>query len=210
MLTTLDAVVFDFDGVLNRNYDSGGFIWSRNIQDDHGLDHQAFSRALFDQNFTAILTGAEDLETRLATLLPNLGCATPAAAFMAYWFERDLTPCPGALSVVADLRAAGLRCVIGTNNERHRTDYLWRTLLKERVDGIYAAGLMGVAKPDRRFFDHIQADLGCADPARLLLVDDIPANIAAARDAGWQAVQYGDYSTRALGNPEDLRAAFGL
>ena len=67
-----------------------------------------------------------------------------------------------------------------------------------------------VAKPDAAFFHHIQRDLGVADTARLLLIDDIPANVTGARAAGWQAIQYGDFPARTLGNPDDLRKALGL
>lgn len=206
----LEAVVFDFDGVLNRNYDSAGFFWSRDLARDHGVDVDAFAAAMFSGSFADVLTGKADLKARLEQVLTALGCATPADAFLDYWFSKDLTPCDGALGVVRDLRAKGLRCVIGTNNERHRAGFLWENLLKHHVDNMYAAGPMGVAKPDPAFFAMIQDDLGCTDPARLLLVDDIPANVAAARAAGWQAIQYGDYTVHRLGDPADLRAALGL
>jgi putative hydrolase of the HAD superfamily len=210
VLSNLDAIVFDFDGVLNRNYDSDGFVWARALMADHGLDVTDFRTALFDAHFADIVAGAVDLRTKLEHLLPTLGCATAAGDFIDYWFERDLTPCADLLGLLAEIKTTGLRCVIGTNNERHRTAFIWERLLKDRVDGIYASGLMGVAKPDPGFFHAIQADLGCADAARLLLVDDIPANVAAARAAGWQAIQYGDYTQLRLGNPTDLRAALGL
>lgn len=206
----LEAVVFDFDGVLNRNYDSTGFFWSRDLPRDHGIDVAAFARAMFDDSFADVLTGKADLRERTAAVLNTLGCATPAHRFLDYWFTKDLTPCHGALGIVGELRARGLRCVIGTNNERHRAGFIWENLLKHHTDGMYAAGPMGVAKPDTAFFAAIQKDLGCADPGRLLMVDDIPANIAGARAAGWQAIQYGDYTTRKLGDPDELRAALGL
>ena len=100
--------------------------------------------------------------------------------------------------------------MIGTNNERHRAGFIWEKLLKHHTDGMYAADPLGVAKPDTAFFAAIQKDLDCADPGRLLLVDDIPANVTGARAAGWQAIQYGDYTTRKLGDPAELRTALGL
>ena len=215
MHSCLDAAVFDFDGVLNRNYDSAGFFWSRRLEADHGVAAEDFARTFFDDSFADVLTGKIDFKARLAALLPTLGCATPADRFMDYWFAKDLTPCAEALRIVGDLRLRGLRCVIGTNNERHRADFLWENLLKDHADHMYAAGPMGVAKPDPRFFTTIREDLiqkgwGCTDPARLLLVDDIEENVAAARAAGWQAIHYGDYATKTLGDPTELRAVLGL
>jgi putative hydrolase of the HAD superfamily len=210
VLSGLDVIVFDFDGVLNRNYDGDGFVWSRALKDDHGVDVADFRAALFDAHFADIVIGAVDLRAKLEHLLPTLGCATAAGDFIDYWFTRDLTPCAEVLGLVAEIRATGRRCVIGTNNERHRTAFIWEHLLKDRVDGIYASGLLGVAKPDAGFFHAVQTDLGCRDTARLLLVDDMPANVAAARAAGWQAIQYGDYTQHRLGNPAELRSALGL
>ncbi|MHB1204923.1 MAG: HAD family hydrolase [Rhodospirillaceae bacterium] len=210
MLSGIDAIIFDFDGVLNRNYDGEGFFWSRSLKADHGIETAAFTAAMFDETFKDVLTGAVDLRDRLENILPALGCKASAAEFLTYWFEKDLTPCPDLLAMVADARKAGIRCVIGTNNERHRTDFIWRRLLKDRVDGIYAAGAMGVAKPDPAFFRAIQKDLGCETPDRLLLVDDIPANTIDARALGWKAHQYGDYTQGQLGRPRDLRTALGL
>lgn len=210
MHACLDAAVFDFDGVLNRNYDSAGFLWPRRLKEDHGVDVDVFARTFFDDTFNEVLTGKVDFKVRLAALLPALGCATPAETFMDYWFTKDLSPCEHALGIVGELRAKGLRCVIGTNNERHRAGFLWDNLLKDHVDRMYAAGPMGVAKPDPQFFAMIQEDLGCADPSRLVLVDDMPVNVAAARGAGWQAIQYGDYTARKLGDPGELRVALGL
>ena len=115
----LEAVVFDFDGVLNRNYDSTGWLWSRDLARDHGIDVTAFGNAMFGDTFADVLTGKADLRDRTAAVLKTLGCATTADRFLDYWFTRDLTPCHGALGIVGELRARGLRCVIGTNNERH-------------------------------------------------------------------------------------------
>ena len=210
MLSDLDAVVFDFDGVLNRNYDTAGFFWSRDLEKDFGFSVQAFTAALFNEYFTEILVGRRDLHHALERILPELGCQAPADVFTSYWFERDLTPCRDMLTLVGELRASGLRCVIGTNNEQRRTDFLWEQLLKDHVDKVYAAGPMGVAKPARAFFEAIQTDLGCQDPIRLLLVDDIPANVIGAREAGWKAIQYGDYTRKELGNPSELRRLLGL
>jgi putative hydrolase of the HAD superfamily len=210
MLTSLDAVVFDFDGVLNRNYGAEGFLWARNVEAEFGFTAESFENAFFTEAFMDVLVGKTDIHAVLDALLPALGCRRPSAEFLAFWFEQDLTPCAAAFALVAEVRAAGLRCVIGTNNEPRRAAFLWERALKGRVDGFYTAGLMGVAKPDTAFFRHIQDDLGVANPARLLLIDDIPANVAGAKAAGWQALQYGDFPARTLGDPHELRVALGL
>ncbi len=211
MIDRLDAVVFDFDGVINRNYDEGGFRWARDVQRDFGICPTTFSRRLFGEAFRAVIVGEIDLADAVAPILTDLGCTAPAADFLAYWFDRDIALCDPTLALMARVRAAGVACVIGTNNERRRAAYIWDTAgLSAHADALYASGTMGKAKPDAAFFAHIADDLGAADPSRLLLIDDMPKNVEGARTAGWQALLYGDHSALRLGAPADLEAALGL
>jgi putative hydrolase of the HAD superfamily len=210
VIDRLDAVVFDFDGVINRNYDEGGYHWSRDIQRDFGICPNSFSQRLFGEAFKAVIVGEVDLADAVGPVLTALGCTAPPADFLAYWFDRDIALCASTLALMGRLRAAGVRCVIGTNNERRRAAYIWENAgMSAHADAIYASGLMGKAKPDAAFFAHIADDLCATDPARLLLIDDMPSNVAGARAAGWQAVLYGDHSARRLGVPADLVVALG-
>lgn len=211
MLSALHTIVFDFDGVLNRNYDEAGFLWSRDLHERFGISGPQLDAALFGaHNFEDILVGKIDLHDALTKILRDHGCAHAVEDFAADWFERDLVPCAGMLALIDELRERGIPCVIGTNNEPRRAAFLWERLLKNHTDGIYTAGVMGIAKPDVAFFHHIQDALKVEDPKRLLFIDDIAENVDGARRAGWQALQYGDYARKQLGNPADLRAALGL
>ena len=136
-MTPYDTVVFDFDGVLNRSYDAGGFLWSRNIERDLGFSSAALDSILFLNDFESIVVGARDLAVVLEEALPTIGARCTAAAFMDYWFRNDLVPCHDLLGFIDRLRASGIRCVLGTNNERHRAGYIWDTLLKGRMDALY-------------------------------------------------------------------------
>jgi len=59
----------------------------------------------------------------------------------------------------------------------------------ERFAGLVISGAEGVKKPDRRIFDLLIERFGLA-PARTLFIDDRHENAQAARDAGWQALQF--------------------
>ncbi len=48
---------------------------------------------------------------------------------------------------------------------------------------------LGIRKPDRAFFEQA-ASLSGLPAEQLLLIDDTPANITAARASGWKAVQW--------------------
>ena len=56
---------------------------------------------------------------------------------------------------------------------------------------------VGLLKPDRAIYDAHTATFGL-DACATLFIDDSPANVTGARDAGWQAVQFTD--------PERLKA----
>ena len=55
-------------------------------------------------------------------------------------------------------------------------------------DGIIASFQEHVCKPDTRIFE-VLADRYGLDPARVLYLDDAPANVQAARSVGLQAVR---------------------
>ncbi|MCB1722932.1 MAG: HAD family phosphatase [Chromatiaceae bacterium] len=52
---------------------------------------------------------------------------------------------------------------------------------------IFASAEMGMRKPERRAFDAVIEMIG-ADPDAILFFDDLPSNVAGARDAGLQAI----------------------
>jgi putative hydrolase of the HAD superfamily len=59
----------------------------------------------------------------------------------------------------------------------------------DHFDGIVLSHRVGVRKPDRRVYEHCRALAGCA-ASECLFVDDLPANVEAARGCGWQGIVY--------------------
>jgi 2-haloacid dehalogenase len=70
--------------------------------------------------------------------------------------------------------------------------------------GVTVSGDIGLIKPDVAIYERHHADFGLV-PARTLFIDDVPANVDAARRAGWQAVRFIDAETLV----KDL-AGFGI
>ena len=54
--------------------------------------------------------------------------------------------------------------------------------------GVFS-GRVGLMKPERAMFDHAR-DSMALDLGQSLFIDDHPANIAAARALGWQALHF--------------------
>lgn len=63
-----------------------------------------------------------------------------------------------------------------------------------RTRGVTVSGAIGLVKPERAIYEHHAAAFGL-DPGATLFIDDSPANVEGARDAGWQAVHFRDADT---------------
>src|SRR5690606_9373878 len=59
----------------------------------------------------------------------------------------------------------------------------------DRPRGVTVSGKVRLIKPDRAIYDLHVANFGL-NPAATLFIDDSAANVAGAREAGWQAVQF--------------------
>ncbi len=182
-----DAVVFDLGGVL--------IDW-----DPRYLYRKLFAEPAEMETFLARICtsdwhrahdlGADITEScrRLAALHPGY-----AAEIMA-WAERSEEMVAGqfdaAVTVLSDLKAAGVRCYALSNMEpdlfavrRARFAFL------EWFDGHVISGIEGVAKPDRRIFEILLRRHGLEPPATVF-ADDSAANVEAARELGIVALRY--------------------
>ena len=200
---SIELVVWDFDGVLNANMIGGRFVWADRMQDDLGIDPNAFSDFLFASGLIrAVVRGEHDLLEVCADWLAQNGHAVPARAFLSYWFEQDARPDP---AVIAWMQAHPARQVIGTNNETHRSAFIETAMGFSRlVERVFSSGRLGVAKPEAGFFEAIEEWSGVA-PGRILLVDDSAPNVAAVEARGWQGFHFTEATRAAL--PERLGLA---
>jgi 2-haloacid dehalogenase len=194
-----DAVVFDLGGVL--------IDW-----DPRYLYRKLFAEPAEMETFLArICTSdwhrAHDLGADIAESCRRLAALHPgyAAEIMA-WAERSEEMVAGqldaAVTVLSDLKAAGVRCYALSNMEpdlfavrRARFAFM------EWFDGHVISGIEGVAKPDRRIFEILLRRHGLEPPATVF-ADDSAANIEAASELGIVALQY--ISAQRL--RQDLRA----
>ena len=196
--SAVQVVAWDFDGVLNRNVQNGVFAWSRNFERDLGLSLHSFSRHLFDGRFQKAMQGEACLIEIVTEWTEKNGAHGRTSEILDYWFTRDALPDPDTLVIVGPLKARGVRNVMATNNEVHRTDFIEHKMgFHAHVERIFAAGRMKVAKPHTDYFGHIEDELQ-AHPSALLLVDDMHENILAARSRGWQAFHFTEGSHAAL------------
>lgn len=101
-----------------------------------------------------------------------------------------LQPMPESIALIERVRAAGHRLALLSNMPRPYAAHLEAT---HACFGWFEhrawSGRLGVMKPQRGIFDHVQAtlDLNLADA---IFIDDHHGNIDAARGYGWNALHF--------------------
>lgn len=180
------ALMVDVDGVVVVSGGPGG--WARDMEADLGLTRAALAEHFFAPHWNDVVLGRAGLHERLAPVLRRIAPHLTSQQLAAYWFEKDSVLDHRLLDDLAAVRARGVELHLATVQEHLRADYLWTRLgLNERFDAMHYAADIGAKKPDPAFFAAVMGRTGFA-PADLLLIDDSPRNVDAAKAAGWAAV----------------------
>ncbi|MBV8375291.1 MAG: HAD family hydrolase [Candidatus Eremiobacteraeota bacterium] len=201
-MRSIEAVLFDLDDTLHDDtlaYQSAAEEVAREVAAEHGIDALALKAAYFAQaeGFWKRLT-VDALETKLSIVrrrlwqaaLESVGLDSEEIAhrsahrYNAYR-HKYYTPFPGAVDLLASLRAQGKKLGMVTNglSETHR-DKIASLRLGEYFDAIFIADEVGMLKPDPLLFAHACAVLGSA-PARSAMVGDrYDRDIRGAIEAG--------------------------
>jgi putative hydrolase of the HAD superfamily len=126
----------------------------------------------------------------------ELGHEPDLHRFKEIYFEA-LDPNQPMIELMRDLRDRGLRMALLTNNVRE-WEPLWRSMLP--VDEIFElvvdSAFVGIRKPEPAIYeltlDRLRARDGLADldPGECLFVDDVRANVEAARELGINAIRF--------------------
>ncbi|MGO1167039.1 MAG: HAD family hydrolase [Janibacter sp.] len=182
--STVEVLLWDCDGVLQH----GRFDWRAHLD---GEVVPGFADRVFEAELPA-LRGERPLRAVLQDLLEREGADrhVPMTVddLLGIWEQFDLDP--EAVAVLTAVRRHGVRCLLATNQQDHRVRFMREThRYDDLVDGSYYSSEVGAMKPDPAFFEHILEDLGV--PAeRVGFVDDVSANVAAARSVGIRAVRH--------------------
>ena len=101
----------------------------------------------------------------------------------------DLPVYEQSVARIRDLRSAGYRTALITNNIREAGDQ-WRAKvpLDELFDVVIDSSAVGLRKPNPAIFHLALEQLGGVEPGRALFLDDHPGNVAGAEAAGLRAL----------------------
>lgn len=192
----MPAAVFDVGGVLIE--------WNaprlfRSVLGDDDTVARFMDEIAFSEWNTTLDRGAPFAASVAALRQRYPQWADVIDAFGIRWSECIGPVHADALTLVAELRNAGVRCFALSNSS---VEALGKNPLAAdvfaRLDGVLLSGEVGVCKPEPEIYAEAERRFDL-DPASTWFTDDNPANVAAAVARGW--------SGHVCTDPDGLRAA---
>lgn len=192
---TVDAVVFDYGGVLTSAVRDTTAQW---LAAD-AIDENSFATVMRDwmardaeagspvhRLETGELTGPEFEQEFAARLRTTTGAAVVAEGLLARLFA-GMRPDPAMFALLGELRGLGLKVAVLSNSWANT----YPDNLAELVDVVVISGEVGLRKPDPKIYSLVLDQLGL--PAqRCVFVDDAPINVDAALALGMAAIRHRD------------------
>lgn len=102
----------------------------------------------------------------------------------------SLAPNSIMLDLARDLRLRGYRLAVCSNNLLETAEQCRTALPNGLFDHVVVSCDVGLRKPDKQMYLHVN-DLLAVEPQATVLLDDFPSNIAGARAVGWHGVLVG-------------------
>jgi HAD superfamily hydrolase (TIGR01509 family) len=189
------TIVFDFAGVLFRWHppalirrelpqlapdEARAAHWAREIFQGYEGDWLDFDRGLLER--------PEVIER----IVRRTGLPSADVQRVVDAVPHELQPIPETVALLRRLRDAGRQLFFLSNMPAPYAEHLEREHAFVRwFEGGVFSGRVREAKPDAAIF-HLAAEQFGRPPAELVFLDDVPANVGAARALGWNALHFVD------------------
>ena len=185
-MVSIEAVLFDADGVLQQPVEGGREKVA--CLDGSATPNDAFLQDFFKAE-TPCLTGEADLADAVAEVLKKWD--SPYSVEQAVETHTKIVATnPESIEVVRALRRSGVPAYLATNQHEYRARYMSEVLgYADVFDGEFYSCRLGAMKPDPDYFHAVLKSLPY-QPEQLLFIDDRERNVAAARSVGVNGVEY--------------------
>ena len=184
----ITTFVFDLDGVICMP----PFRFAKHLEEEFDLTLDD-TREFFRGPFLDCLRGQRDLFEEIAPWLPKWGLQMSVEELLDRWFNEESVVDARMIAVVMRLERVGVRCVLGTNQEKHRGDFVRKEMgFDQFMSAVYLSADAGAMKPDTPFYAYVTDQL-VIPRDEIMFVDDSAANVDAARTFGWRALHYTDF-----------------
>ena len=185
---TIKAICFDADGVVVNPQ----MQFSKYLKMEYGISPE-MTRSFFNGIFNDCLVGKADLNEVLPTYLKDWGWKGSVDEFIGIWLQTDHVVDVRLIKVIRSLRQNGIVCCLATSQERNRAEYMKTKMgFQDMFDHLFFSCEVGWQKPDCAYYQHIEKMLNL-EKESILLWDDSPTNIEAAREHGWNVEIYTEF-----------------
>src|SRR3989344_1257851 len=176
----IKVVIFDADGVLVH----GERRFSKTLSEKHGISLET-TLPFFTGPFQECLVGNLDLKKIILPYLNTWGWDKGVDVLLDYWFSLESKTDKEIIKYIKELRQKGIVCLLATNNEKYRFQYMMDKMgLVNVFDKTYSSAHLGHKKPEQAFFLKIYKDLSNIKKEEILFVDDSVENIEGAKKFG--------------------------
>ena len=184
------AVIFDWGGVLIENPTEGILQYSREILGIGSGCMLAAYRKLIPY-FQEDKISEEEFWKGVRRRTGAKGTMTGSLWLEA--FEKSYVEKTDVFTLARELHEKGCRTGILSNTEKSARPFMERETYRI-FDPIVLSWEVGSSKPQRRIFEVLIETLAL-EPSEILLIDDVEANITAARDLGMQGLLFTNAQT---------------
>jgi HAD superfamily hydrolase (TIGR01509 family) len=191
-------VIFDIGGVL---FDYMQAFHA--IQNYLGITGD-YVKSIIDDHVGSEEKGSATIESVFTAILSPLNRVSELDKMIDMWFNRKYWH-EDTFKLMQELKDAGYRIAIMTNNWGNMTNRLRNITGIETAEKLYESSVIGMRKPDLEFYEYIRQDLQ-VEPSKLFLIDDFKANGEGANLAGWQSFIYDLGTDRGITANDKLRA----
>ena len=183
---TIHSIFIDFGGVIVRTEDQE----PRRLQAEKlGLTSRDLEKIIFEsESARRASTGEITEDDHWQAVAEKLGVAREEAdKITAEFFAGDRTDLP-LIDFLRGLRPERKVCLISNAWSGLRT-FITRQKLDDVFDAMVISAEVGLTKPDPHIYRLALAKLG-ARPEESVFIDDVPANVAAARSIGMAGIEF--------------------
>jgi putative hydrolase of the HAD superfamily len=179
----------DADGVLIRNER----LFSHQYAEEQSLEAEQIE-PFFHGRFRLATVGKADLKQLIAEHSDLWHWHGTPEELLEKWFKAEDNVDQALLGTLQQLRAAGTKVYLATDQERYRVAYMRQHMFNDKLDGIFVSCELGYEKIQPEFWREVLGRLPGTNPHDVIFFDDSQSKVDAATAAGLDARLYTDRS----------------
>lgn len=189
-MKTIDAVLFDVDGVLALPPRLFSEIYSK----EYGVDLEKLTPFYHSTDFKNALVGKADLKQLIIDHADKWQWHKDPQQLLDLWFAGEHVLNTELLAIVERLRDLKIPLFLATNQEKYRAAYIQETMFPGLFDGAFVSSGIGYVKEQTEFWTQATKQLaditGRQSMENVYFFDDTQSCVDAAARAGIQATLF--------------------